>query len=92
MNHPTLYGAPGTGSTLVEAMAALIGQPLTLRDLDYENEVMGAAEELRRLNPLCRIPTLVLPGGEVLTESGAIALYLASLPGGERLSPPASGP
>lgn len=85
---PVLYGGPRTGSALVEAMYAIIESPILLHDLDYATEVLGPARELKRLNPLARVPTLLLPGGEVLTESGAIALHLAARPRGERLAPP----
>ena len=36
-----------------------------------------ALEELRRVNPLGQIPTLVEPDGAVLTESAAILIHLA---------------
>ena len=32
--------------------------------------------ELRKLNPLAQIPTLLLPGGTVMTESAAILIHL----------------
>jgi len=41
-------------------------------------------DELAQVNPLRQIPTLVMPGGEVLTESAAILIHLG-------LSYPASG-
>ena len=31
------------------------------------------------MNPMRQIPTLVLPDGEVMTESAAILIYLADL-------------
>jgi GST-like protein len=36
----------------------------------------SALEELRRVNPLQQIPTLLLPDGSVLTESAAILIHL----------------
>ena len=33
-------------------------------------------EELRRINPLAQIPTLVLDDGSALTESAAILIHL----------------
>ena len=38
----------------------------------------------RRINPLRRVPTLVLDGGEALIESTAILDYLDELVGPER--------
>ena len=35
-----------------------------------------ALRELRKLNPLAQIPTLLLPGGTVMTESAAILIHL----------------
>jgi GST-like protein len=40
---------------------------------------MGELEELRRLNPLGQVPTLLTPEGKVLTESAAILFYLDDL-------------
>ncbi len=39
-------------------------------------EADSARAELAAANPLGQIPTLVLPGGEVLTESAAILVHL----------------
>lgn len=70
-----LYGAAGSGSVPVEAAMTLLG-------LDYqvvESAPWGTAGEranARRYNPLGQVPTLVLPGGEVMTESAAILLWL----------------
>ncbi len=43
--------------------------------------------ELRALNPLAKVPTLVLDDGEVLWESGLIAERLEALGAGHRLFP-----
>lgn len=70
-----LLGAKGGGSAIVEAL-------LTLADIGYEAEYLEWDQlrdpqgRLMALNPLCEIPTLRLPGGEVLTESAAIALWV----------------
>lgn len=49
------------------------------------------AEELRAVNPLCKVPTLVCDDGTVLYESGVICDYLDTL-GPERRLFPQSGP
>jgi glutathione S-transferase len=49
-------------------------------------------DRIREYNPLGRVPTLVLPGGEALFESAAILDYLDELVGPERALLPASGP
>lgn len=74
MSH-TLYGSPGSGSAAVE---------MALRAADLEYRVVRASEwepgpalrELQAINPLGQIPTLVLPGGTVMTESAAILIHL----------------
>ena len=77
----TLYARDGWGSVLIEAQLDWYG-------LEYRREevgdLLGSAEAraaLAVINPLAQIPTLVLPGGEVLTESAAITLYLADITG-----------
>ena len=54
--------------------------------------VFGDAAEMARINPLVRIPSLVLDDGEVLVESGAILDYLDERAGPSRALTPRSGP
>ncbi|WP_374469147.1 glutathione S-transferase family protein [Phenylobacterium sp.] len=70
-----LYGAPGWGSTVVEAALTLMGQAYQRVDL---KEGVFAHEDPRlvKLNPLAQVPALVLPSGELMTESAAILLWL----------------
>lgn len=72
----TVYGAQGSGSVPIEAALSLIGIPYDVIDGDI---VQGAARNTaaNRINPLNQVPVLVLPGGEVMTESAAILIYLA---------------
>jgi GST-like protein len=71
----TLYGFKGSGSASVE---------MALRVLGVDYRIVNAAEwdaksnidELRSINPLGQIPTLVLPDGSVMTESAAILIHL----------------
>jgi glutathione S-transferase len=71
-----LYGRPGTGSVTIEAILETAKAP-------YEVELVERStggdipEKIARLNPLGQVPVLILPTGEVMTESAAIALYLA---------------
>jgi len=53
--------------------------------------VFADAGEMARINPLVRIPSLVLDGGDVLTDSGAIVDYLDDLAGPERALVPRAG-
>lgn len=71
-----LYGRPGSGSVVVEAV-------LEAAEAPYEVEVIERSqdgrvpEKLARVNPLGQVPALTLPNGTVMTESAAISLYLA---------------
>lgn len=70
-----LYGSDGSGSAAVELALGQAGQPYrVLRASTWEPD--SARAELARINPLGQIPTLVAPGGEVLTESAAILAEL----------------
>jgi GST-like protein len=71
----TLFGSQGSGSAAVEAALALAGLPCRIvRASSWEPD--SAQAELRRVNPLGQIPTLLLPDGSVLTESAAILIHL----------------
>jgi glutathione S-transferase len=68
-----------------------VGIALELYGLPYEHRpwsVFSDADKLRAVNPLGRVPTLVLDDGEVLVESHAILDYLDGLvPPAKRLLP-----
>ena len=82
-----VYGSPGSGSVPVEAALTLIGAPYkvigetVLRDVAHNPEVF-------KVNPLGQVPALVLPGGEVMTESAAILIWLADRYPAAGLAPP----
>ncbi|MDQ2103226.1 glutathione S-transferase family protein [Azospirillum isscasi] len=88
----TLYGAPGWGSVLAEAMLARCGVPFTVVDVQGFDAEGPARQRLLALNPLGQIPTLVLPDGAVMTESAAIALLLAERHPDAGLAPPPDAP
>src|SRR5271155_3466612 len=72
-----LYGATGSGSTAIEAALTLIGADFRFVDAaSWRPREAAGVTELKKVNPLVQLPTLVLPGGEVLTESAAILIYL----------------
>jgi GST-like protein len=73
-----LFGAAGSGSVPIEAMLTLIGVPYTVIEaVTWEDE--AARQLVETVNPLRQVPALVLPSGEVMTESAAILIYLADL-------------
>lgn len=71
-----LYGDIGSGSALVEMALAEAGQLAELRSVPLEGDHQLRAEYLA-LNPMGRLPTLLLPDGTVLTEHLAILLTIA---------------
>ncbi|MDP3762277.1 MAG: glutathione S-transferase family protein [Ramlibacter sp.] len=87
----TLYGSRGSGSAAVEVALEACGLAYRMvRAATWEPD--SALEELRRVNPMQQIPTLVLPDGGVMTESAAILLHLGfDVPAGRRLLPEDSG-
>jgi glutathione S-transferase len=61
----------------------------------YEHDtrsIFGDFEAMRKVNPLVRIPSLVLDDGEVLIDSAAILDHLDEWVGAERALIPRSGP
>ena len=86
----TLYGAEGSGSIAVEAALTLLGIPYSLVEgATWAEE--SARERVAPQNPMRQVPTLVLPGGEVMTESAAILLYLAETHPQAHLAPTGTG-
>jgi GST-like protein len=83
-----LYGDIGSGSAMVEMALAEAGQAAELREVPLEGDHQLRAEYLA-VNPMGRLPTLVLPDGAVLTESLAILLTIADQhPQTDLLPPP----
>jgi len=70
-----IYGAPGSGSGIVEAACAEIGVEYEVRDLDARND-QHRAEPYAAVNPHRKMPTLETESGEIITESVAILLTL----------------
>jgi GST-like protein len=71
----TLYGKKGSGSATTQTALELIGAPYRLIET-ASWEPNDAFQELLKINPLGQIPTLVLPDGSILSESGAILIHL----------------
>ena len=80
----TLYGSPGSGSAAVEAGLDIGGLAYRTVDAASWKPSPPGLDELRRINPIAQIPTLVLDDGSILTESAAILIHLG-------LAHPASG-
>jgi GST-like protein len=72
----TLYGAAGSGSVPVEAAMALIGLDYrVIEAVTWEGE--AERDKVAVANPMRQIPALITPGGETITESAAILIWLA---------------
>ena len=72
-----IYGDPGSGNCLkVKWVADHLGIPATWCTIDVPG---GGAREpaFLALNPAGRVPLVVFPDGETLSESNAIIIHLA---------------
>jgi len=86
-----LYGARASGSVAVEAALVLLGIPYELVEgATWASE--AARERVAEASPMRQVPTLVLPGGEVMTESAAILIHLADTHPAARLAPAVDDP
>jgi GST-like protein len=86
-----VYGGQGTGSVIVEAALTLMALPYEVLD----QPTLASPQRDQRaaaVNPLRQVPALVLPDGEVLTESAAILVWLADRYPQSQLAPSASEP
>jgi GST-like protein len=70
-----LYGTQGSGSAAAEVALDIVGAAYRKVDAASWTASPGL-DELRRINPLAQIPTLVLEDGSVLTEVAAILIHL----------------
>lgn len=75
-----LYSARGSGGVAVEAALTLMGQPYELVDAyTWDENDPASGDRVLAANPMRQIPALVLPGGDVITESAAILIRLGEL-------------
>ncbi len=87
MSRYTLHGRYGWGSVLAEAQLEWYGLPFQFVDVGDLFEDSAARARLAKLNPLAQVPVLMLPNGEVMTETAAITLHLADAAGSHELVP-----
>ncbi|MFN3520798.1 MAG: glutathione S-transferase family protein [Phenylobacterium sp.] len=84
----TLFSARGSGGVAVEAALTLAGQPYRLVDAyTWDKDDPQSGDRVLAANPMRQVPALVLPGGEVLTESAAILLWIVEAYPEARLGP-----
>jgi GST-like protein len=80
-----VYGAVGCGSAAVEAALTLIAAPFRIEEVPFKALAGGA-------NPMAQVPSLRLPGGELMTESAAILIWLADTYPASQLAPALHSP
>jgi glutathione S-transferase len=77
---------------LVVRRVAVSLRLLGVADEQDTRSVFADFDAMRRINPLARIPSLVLDGGEILIDSAAILDWLDETAGPARALVPPSGP
>jgi GST-like protein len=82
-----VHGARGTGSVAVEAALTLLGVRYRVVETALFDQAGAQSAELRQANPMMQVPALVLPSGQLMTESAAILIWLADGHPEARLSP-----
>jgi glutathione S-transferase len=98
-NHPhedttsmyTIYTSPGSGGFAAEAMLEAGTSPWRRQTISTANQQHRTAEYLQ-VNPAGQVPALQLPGGEVMTESAAICIYLGDAHPETGLAPSTANP
>lgn len=86
-----LFGRLGSGSAVCEALLDLAGSPYTMTIINKRDDGTYPPE-LFAINPLGQVPALLTENGTLMTESGAIALWIADLAERSKLAPAASDP
>lgn len=72
----------------MEAALTLAGQPYRLIDsYTWDKDDPESGDKVLAANPMRQVPTLVLPGGQAITESAAILIWLAEQFPDARLAP-----
>lgn len=83
----TVFGAAGSGSVPVEAALTLLSLPYEVVEAPAWEQDPTVQATIGRVNPMRQIPALVMPGGEIMTESAAILTWLADRHPDSGLSP-----
>ena len=86
MTEYVVHGAKGSGSVMVEAALTLLDLPYRVVESSILTDEAGDPA-LAKINPMRQVPALILPGGELITESAAILIWLADDHPEARLSP-----
>lgn len=87
----TLYGAKGSGSTVVEAALSWLDVKYRMIEIEPWDPKADLAT-LEKVSPLKQVPALELDDGTTMTETIAILLHLIETHPKSRLAPPAGTP
>ena len=91
-DHFVVHGARGAGSVPIEAALTLMGLPYEVVERPPLKDFEAALAAAAKVNPMRQIPAVVLPGGELMTESAAILIWLADAYPQAGLAPPSTSP
>lgn len=86
-----LYYNPSSRAAIARWMLEEVGAEYELVHIDFESG-SNRQPEFLALNPMGKIPTLVLPDHTVITETPAILAWLADAYADAGLAPPAGSP
>jgi glutathione S-transferase len=83
-----LYYRPGASSLLPHIVLVEAGLSFEAVKVDEHVNYPGAASDYRKVNPLGYVPAVELDDGSILTETVAIAQYIADCAPDKNLVPP----
>ncbi|MCU0984396.1 MAG: glutathione S-transferase family protein [Acetobacteraceae bacterium] len=86
-----VWGDRRAGNAIIEVLLAAAGQEVERRPVPLEGETQLSAA-YRAINPMGRLPALLLPDGTLVTESLACALVVSARHPEARLMPPLDTP
>jgi len=84
-----LYYVPGTCALCPHIILHESGLAFTLEKVNRDDKKTETGQDYNAVNPKSSVPALQMNDGQVLTEVGVIAQYLADLVPGRKLAPPA---
>lgn len=87
----TFYYNPQSRAAVTRWMLEEVGADYAIKHIDFEKGESRSSEFLA-INPMGKIPTIVLDDGTVLTENGAIIAWLADAYPDAGLAPPPGSP
>src|SRR5262245_30407179 len=84
-----LYYSPGACSLAPHIALREADRTFDLVRVDLSTHRTASGTEYKQINPKGYVPALQIDGGELLTETAALLLYIADLAPEKHLAPPA---